>query len=200
MSDAEADRRWDPWTPSVVAALLARTPVHWYVAGGWAIDLFLGSLTRAHTDLEIAVPRTDFHHLADAFPGYAWDAVGDGRAWPYPAVADDPDIHQTWLRDLTTGAYHLDVFREPHDGPTWICRRDPSITLPYTEVIHHTGSGIPYSAPEITLLFKAKANRVKDATDFTRCLPLLSPVSRDRLRTWLDRVHPGHPWLTSLET
>ena len=31
----------------------------WYVAGGWAIDLFLGRSTRAHSDVDIAILRRD---------------------------------------------------------------------------------------------------------------------------------------------
>ena len=70
--------------------------------------------------------------------------------------------HQTWLRDPATGNYLLDVFREPHDGDTWICRRDETIRLPYRDIIHHTQDGIPYLAPELVLLFKAKHARPKD--------------------------------------
>ncbi|WP_227980938.1 hypothetical protein [Nocardia spumae] len=56
------------------------------------------------------------------------------------------------LRDPATGRYHLDVFREPHDGDQWICRRDSGITLPYTELIRTSPAGIPYAIPEAALL------------------------------------------------
>ncbi|MHA2306939.1 MAG: nucleotidyltransferase domain-containing protein [Candidatus Hodarchaeales archaeon] len=29
----------------------------WYIAGGWAIDLFLGLVTRSHQDIEIIIFR-----------------------------------------------------------------------------------------------------------------------------------------------
>jgi len=32
----------------------------WCVAGGWAIDMFLGKQTRPHEDMEIVVLRRDF--------------------------------------------------------------------------------------------------------------------------------------------
>lgn len=72
--------------------------------------------------------------------------AGDGRLWPFADVGDQPDLHQTWCRDPATGQYHLDVFREPHDGELWVCRRDPSITLPYDELIR-VRDGIPYVIP-----------------------------------------------------
>lgn len=31
----------------------------WAIAGGWAIDLFLGFETRDHKDIEIAIPRNE---------------------------------------------------------------------------------------------------------------------------------------------
>lgn len=36
-----------------------------------------------------------------------------------------------------TGNYLLDVFREPHDGDTWVCRRDQTIRLPVARGLVH---------------------------------------------------------------
>lgn len=107
-------------------------------------------------------------------------------------------MHQTWLREPATGLYRLDVFREPHRGDQWVCRRDASITLPYNELMLRTDDGIPYVIPEVVLLFKAKARRAKDETDFLHALPALDQSRRSRLSRWLSRVHPGHPWLETL--
>ena len=59
---------WDPWRPEEVAALLVGVAVPWYVAAGWAIDLFLGEERREHEDLEIAVPRVRFPEMARGCP------------------------------------------------------------------------------------------------------------------------------------
>ncbi|MER6314729.1 hypothetical protein ABT237_13285 [Streptomyces sp. NPDC001581] len=174
-----------------------RCSVPWYVAGGWAVDLFIGERTRRHSDLEIAVPAGRFPEIQRLFPGLAFDVVASGHVWALtPEVAELS--HQTWLRDPSTGNYLLDVFREPHDGPTWVCRRDPSIRLPYSSVVHHTPDGIPYLAPELALLFKAKATRPKDQQDFDAALPLMDDPQRRRLAAFLTRVHPGHRWPASL--
>ncbi|RPK58206.1 hypothetical protein EES43_20025 [Streptomyces sp. ADI96-02] len=107
-------------------------------------------------------------------------------------------VHQTWVRDPATGKCLLDVFREPHDGDVWICRRDEGIRLPYSEIIHHTQDGIPYLAPELVLLFKAKHARRKDRTDFDATVGRMTPAQRETLAELLDRVHPGHPWTADL--
>jgi hypothetical protein len=170
--------RWSSsWTPSDVARRLDGIATPWYVAAGWALDLFHGRQTREHGDIEIAIPAATFPTVRNRFPGYVFDAADSGRIWEDAT----PDVlaatHQTWLRDPATDNYLLDVFREPHDGVTWICRRDPTIRLPYSDIIHHTQGGIPYLAPELVLLFKAKhaAGRIKQtSTRPSRTWPPLS--------------------------
>jgi hypothetical protein len=36
------DAGWEPWRPEEAARRLSEVGVPWYVAAGWAIDLFLG--------------------------------------------------------------------------------------------------------------------------------------------------------------
>ncbi|MEV6304260.1 hypothetical protein AB0M02_32975 [Actinoplanes sp. NPDC051861] len=202
VSELEAlERRWARcWAPGEVARRLAGAEVPWYVAAGWALDLFRGGQSRTHHDIEVGVPAGRFAEIRSRFPGLVFDAVGDGRIREAASAEDLAETHQTWLRDPATGDYLLDVFREPHDGPTWICRRDPSLRLPYASIIHHTPDGIPYLIPELVLLFKAKATRPKDQADFEGVLPLLSAAQRSALAGWLTRVHPAHAWLAALDS
>jgi hypothetical protein len=193
------DARWSScWTPGEVAQHLAGIAAPWCVAAGWALDLFRGSQTREHGDIEVAIPAATFPEVRNRFPGYAFDAVSSGRIWENAAPGVLAVTHQTWLRDPATGNYLLDVFREPHDGQIWVCRRDETIRLPYSEIIHHTPHGIPYLAPELVLLFKAKHVRAKDQADFDGTIPLMTPAQRTALAGLLARVHPGHRWLAKL--
>jgi len=197
---AGLDARWSScWTPGEVARRLAGLPAPWCVAAGWALDLFRGVQTREHGDIEIAIPAAHFPEVRDRFPGCVFDTVSSGRIWENAAPAVLAATHQTWLRDPATGNYLLDVFREPHDGDTWVCRRDETIRLPYNEIIHHTPDGIPYLAPELVLLFKAKHARPKDEADFHATIPHMTPAQRTTLAGLLARVHPGHRWLANLE-
>jgi hypothetical protein len=193
------DARWSSsWTPGEVAQRLADVAAPWCVAAGWALDLFRGRQTREHGDIEIAIPAATFPEIRDCFPRYAFDAVSSGRIWENAAPGVLAATHQTWLRDPVTGNYLLDVFREPHDGETWICRHDETIRLPYSKIIHYTPDGIPYLAPELVLLFKAKHARPKDQADFDGTIPRMTSAQRATLAGLLARVHPGHRWLANL--
>src|ERR1044072_2649483 len=138
----------------------------WCIAAGWALDLFRGRQSRPHGDLEIAVPAAGFPEIRACFPEYVFDAVGSGRVWPAAGAGALAATHQTWLRDPASGQFLFDVFREPHEAGTWICRRDKSLRLSYDAIIERTANGIPYLVPELVLLFKAKAARPKDQADF----------------------------------
>ncbi|MBS2538045.1 hypothetical protein KGQ20_35360 [Catenulispora sp. NF23] len=193
------DTRWaHAWTPAEVASRLAGVTTPWYVAAGWALDLFRGKQTRRHGDLEIAIPAADFPEIRDRFADYVFDAVGDKRLWPNPSPEDLAATHQTWFRDPSTDNYLVDVFREPHEGRTWICRHHPTIRLPYDDIICHTPDGIPYLTPELVLLFKAKHTRPKDQADFAAIAPELEPARRARLAELIGQVYPGHRWLAEL--
>jgi hypothetical protein len=193
--------KWDAWRPDKVAELLDGVAVPWYVAAGWAIELFLREQRREHEDLEIAVPNTRFDELADVLEGFEVCVITDrAEATPLAEARDRlMDTHQTWIREPATGSWRFDVFREPSDGDTWICRREPAIRMPYARLIERTEDGIPYGRPEVVLLFKAKhAHEGKNAGDFEVVLPRLEPERRTWLRDALERVHPGHQWLEAL--
>jgi hypothetical protein len=191
---------WAAWRPEEAARLLAGVEAPWYVAAGWAIDLFLGEEGREHEDLEIAVPATRFSEVAAALGGFELFVIEPKRATPLAEATAEllEETHQTWVLDRGAGVWRLDVFREPSDGEIWVSRRDERIRLPYDQVLDRTGAGIPYGRPEIILLFKAKHARPKDDEDFAAVLPRLDPEPRRWLAEALELVHPGHRWLPDL--
>jgi Aminoglycoside-2''-adenylyltransferase len=185
-----------------VATMLASVEAPWYVAGGWAIDLFVGEQRREHEDLEIAVPNSRFDEFLPSLDGLeVFVITGPDEATPIELARDRlEETHQTWVREPSTGQWRLDVFREPSDGDTWICRRDASIRMPYDRVIEWTDDGIPHGRPEVIVLYKAKhAHRPRDQDDFAAVLPLLEAERRRWLAEALEVVHPGHPWLAELD-
>ncbi|MCW2863035.1 MAG: hypothetical protein JWP48_4743 [Actinoallomurus sp.] len=76
---------WDAWGPAEVAGRLAGVDARWYVAGGWALDLFLGERTRPHDDLEIGVAAADFDTVRAALAGPRTHALSERAWWASPA-------------------------------------------------------------------------------------------------------------------
>lgn len=172
----------------------------WCVVGGWALELFHGQ-PREHEDLEIAVAVADFDLVHERLSGYEFFVpVGEGRLRPLDDAGDAFFVsHQTWVRERTTGKWRVDIMRNPHDGDTWICRRDRRIRRPYAEVIDRTPDGIPFMRPELALLFKAKLVRPKDETDLETTLPFLSGEARSWLADALAQVYGAdHRWIQAL--
>jgi Aminoglycoside-2''-adenylyltransferase len=193
--------KWDAWRPEEIARLFDGVHMPWYVAAGWALDLFAGEQRREHEDLEVAVPSSRFDELEPVLRAFdAFVITGPGEATPLVDARDRlMDTHQTWMREPETELWRFDVFREPSDGDTWICRREPSIRMPYARLIERTADGIPYGRPEVVLLFKAKhAHEEKNRRDFEATSPLLDAARRAWLRDALERVHAGHEWLGAL--
>ena len=188
---------WDSWTPREAALHLARLEAPWYVAAGWALDLFLGRRTREHDDLEIGVPAHRFAEVRDALEDFELVVVGDGKAWP-TTESTLATHRQTWVRERAGAPWRLDVFREPWDDDVWVLARDPRIRLSAASLIAYTAEGIPYARPDVVLLLKANASRPKDEIDFATTVPHLDAAQRAWLREALALVHPGHRWLEVL--
>src|SRR2546422_11418386 len=67
-----------------VARLIRGFPRPWYIAGGWAIVLFLGRETREHDDIDVAILRNDQAELRTHLAAWAFEKVVDGQRLPWP--------------------------------------------------------------------------------------------------------------------
>ncbi len=189
---------WQPWHPDEVATVLAGMPAPWCVVGGWAIDLWLGERTRAHADIEIAIPRAYFPVIRRHLAAFELFSVGDGevRALPKHATVD-ADKRQNWVLEPGLRVWRMDIMLEPGDADTWIFRRDERVRAPRANMVA-SRNGVPHLTAQGALLFKAKALGEKDAADFNACVPWLDAPSRAWLAHALQIAHPGHPWIARL--
>jgi hypothetical protein len=186
---------WDAWRPADLARLLAGVRAPWWVAGGWALDLWRGAETRPHGDLEICVPRAGWAEVRSRLAGYEVWAVGDGEVrFLEPGAPPPGDPRQMWVHDRAAGAWRVDVMLDPGGREEWVCHRDARLRRPLAEATAVTPEGVRYLRPEIVLLLKAKHRRPKDEADLAGCLPLLDPGARRWLRDALSLLHPDHAW------
>jgi aminoglycoside-2''-adenylyltransferase len=190
---------WHAWSPADAAQRLAGVSVPWCVAGGWALDLWRGRQTRPHEDLEIAVLRSQFECVRMQLKDLALCSAGYGQVTWLPADAQPPpERHQVWVLEESARAWRMDILLEPGDAEIWVFRRDETIRRSRSAMVGVSADGIPYLRPEGVLLYKAKASRPKDDTDFAACVPLMDGHARGWLKEALQRAHPGHRWLSVL--
>jgi hypothetical protein len=203
--DAHSLGVWQPWSPQDVARFFAPLTVPWWIAGGWAIDLFLGRQTREHEDIDVQILRHDQLAVRALFG--VWDmqaALPPPRdeGWPFQSwrldEALDADIHDVWCRMAPTQPWALQLMLADTRDDVWRFRRAPTITRPIASIGCGAADEIPYLAPEIQLLYKAKGLRPKDEADFAQALPALEQERRQWLSHALAVTHPGHPWLNRL--
>jgi len=190
----------DPFEPILaVGRVMEGFGRPWFVSGGWAIDLFLGEVTRAHGDLEVGIYRRDQGALREWLVGWGFERVEEGRwvEWPAGRVLELPD-HQARVRDGVTGV-EFEVFLNEATESHWLSRRHEALSRPLGEVWMVGAVGVPFIAPEIQLLYKAKYQRAKDEHDFALAAPRLDEGRRRWLIEALRVCHPGHDWLGRLE-
>jgi hypothetical protein len=186
-----------------VARLFSGFERPWFVSGGWAIDLFVGRVTREHEDLEVGIFRRDQGRLWEHLAG--WElckAVSgpDGGEW-VPWVEGEwlgPSIHQVRARRIEGEPSEFELFLNDATGDIWECKRNKAITRPVGEISVRSGGGIPILAPEIQLLYKAKWHRPKDEYDFGIARSRLTPAQREWLKKALEICHAGDRWIAEL--
>jgi hypothetical protein len=190
---------WRPMRPDDVRASLVEINLPWWVAGGWALDLFLGLQTRPHGDFDVGVLRRDVTNIAAALSG--WDLFEAQSGMLYRLGHSElprPEVNSLWCRPRNTHGWSLELMLDEADGDEWLFRRLPTIRMPLARAIKRTEDGIPYLTPEIQLLYKARGTREKDQRDFERVMERLGPDERSWLYDALSRIDPQHVWLTEL--
>lgn len=196
------DAAFKPLTDQV--AHVEDLAVPWYVAGGWAIDLFVGRVTRDHHDVDLVIARSDqraaYEHITDRtwskIVPHPEELIGKGTIEPWDGALLSLPTHQI-LADDDDGRRIEFLLNEI--GPiVWQSRRDPEVTMPISTIALTTDDDIRYLTPEIVLLYKAKHMREWDEADFETVLPELYLGQRHWLFHALEQEHPRHPWMKRL--
>ena len=190
-----------PLEIQAVAATLAPLRAQWAVAGGWALDLALGRVTRSHADVDIALFRDAQDALREALPAWEFRAASGGVLVPWERGERlELPVHEVHARPrVGARGPALEFLLNEREGADWVYRRDPVVRLPLTRAIQEApGSGVRVLAPEVVLLYKSKAPRATDEDDFRVARPLLDAQGRAWLRAALLLASPDHPWVTAL--
>jgi len=193
----------------------------WALGGGWACDAWLGRETRSHGDLDVVVFEHSQRAVFDYLEGWhfiAHDAFAAAQASTEPwhgrrlrlpahvhARADSRERLLEWVpsgRGSNDGR-DVEIILNAANAGAWVLSEDPATSLLFAQAILTSPWGLPTTAPEVLLFYKATAyfgvagmkERPHDEADFSGLLPLLSPPGREWLGEAVAALHPAHPWL-----
>jgi hypothetical protein len=158
---------------SKVKTIMNKFGFPWFIAGGWAIDLFLNKETRVHDDIEIGIYRRNQMQLYRYFDKYKKYYINNrSRIGIHERLEWNKEylrlpIHELYVE--CTGL-EIEVLLNERDDNKWMYRRNDQITLDEKKVICFSEDRIPYLCPEIVLLYKTKEMRNKDIDDITNAI------------------------------
>ena len=186
-----------------VRSLLSDLTVPYWIAGGWAIDLAVGRVTRDHADVDIMLLERDEHALQTDLTQVDIQLIGrDGQPGPWPVgrrllagpgpgprrPVAGPDRLVLHSRNLPLPA---EVLLASAVGASWVYYRGARcISRPLADVTRRR-DGIPFLAPEVVLLFKSRSKSDKDQRDVETALPVLSAEQRSWLQDTLEHLPRG---------
>ena len=171
----------------------------WFIAGGWAIDLSVGRVTRQHDDIDFCIFRDSISELLDHFKTWKIEVClpGTSQTVVCQSIADlsrpRHEIH------ISRGTKTIEVLINDKNGDNVVFRRDKSIDLHIDRFTCLTQDKTPYVNPAWQLLFKAKNTRAKDHQDFNEVINVLSKDDKKWLYDSLIHHQPDSEWLFRLK-
>jgi len=120
-------------------------------------------------------------------------------------IQGDVYTYQTRKWHVQDEIEFIEIGFDTRENGEYIARANPKIALPMDNAIMFR-NGIPYLAPEVTLLYKTgKASmesayaRPRTEADFAAIMPLLSAAQKDWLLKAINTAYPdGYEWLDGL--
>ena len=209
-----------------IAEAMSNYPHTWALCGGWAVDAWLGRITREHGDIDVTIFRDDQRALFDYLA--EWNLVAhdeleptaqepwDGRELELPAHiharppgAENRALVLSWVTPPYTQAKDgrdIEFIVNERSGEEWLLSADPLITLTGESSVRESPWGLPTCSPEFIAYYKATAYfgseprwpRPHDIADFEALVQLLDGGGRAWLRESIATLHPEHPWLPQL--
>lgn len=175
---------WDPLCIKEVAVLFADSHFPWWIAGGHAIEQFVGSAFRSHDDIDVLILRRDSTSVRNLLDDWdMWMADPPGKLRPWPGEEPLPEhVSDIWCRKHADDPWRFQIMVDKADGPRWKSRRSSGVSMPVVSLGFHNQDNAPFLTPEVQLFYKAKSPRPKDLQDLERCLPLMTNSQKEWLR------------------
>ncbi|ART74873.1 hypothetical protein B4U37_01885 [Sutcliffiella horikoshii] len=196
---------WRPLSITEIHSIFSIIPIQWWIAGGWALDIYLQKVTRAHEDIDIVILRPD-HLILQRHLGRDWEMFiafkGHLIPWNKNQLLDS-HYDNIWVKKKDESTWAFQVMLLDIEEKNWIYKRNNTIRKSLEDIGLVSLSGIPFLKPEIQLLYKGGSSviREKDFIDLGNILPKLNVSNRDWLKKSLKIQYPhGHKWIELIDS
>lgn len=196
---------WKPLSITEIKNVFSAIPIQWWIAGGWAIDIYLQKITRAHDDIDSVILRTD-HLILHQYLNSEWELfiAYKGQLVPWNKNEQlNPHFDDIWVKKKGESTWAFQVMLLDTEGMDWIYKRKNTIRKSIKDIGLKSLSGIPFLKPEIQLLYKGGSSviREKDVYDLKNILPNLNANKRLWLKESLNIQNPnGHKWIEMIDS
>ena len=170
------DKNWEPLSVQEIAEIFSDFKIPWWIAGGWALDLFIGRQTREHFDIDVLILRKDQMYVQKKLQNWTlFRTQSPGLDfWKKDEFLESP-VNSIWVKDTIESPFRFEIMLMESESNEWFYRRDKRIRGKIKELDLRTNKGIPYLKPEIQLLFKGgRKFREKDEQDLLNVLPFMN--------------------------
>lgn len=175
-------QNWKPYTPEQLKVIMTEYDGSWWLAGGYALELYLGEVFRPHDDIDLIIPRNQQMRLQNFLKDWhLYVADGDLSPWQEHEFLDSPKNDIWVLRD---DWFRFQIMFMDVTYDRWFFKRDHAIHGDLATFGLYI-QDIPVIRPEIQLLYKfhMASPRPKDYLDWQRTYPKLN----DQAKKWLDQ-------------
>ena len=197
--------QWLALAPTATAPLFFALDASWWIGGGCALDLCLGTQT-PQKRLGIAVLRREQDAVRSHLAAWDLQALQAGALTPWPTherLAHDRTV--VWGRTAAYLPWQLEIRVENTEAQEWVYAADERVRLPLQALGLETADGIPFLRPEVALLYLAGEPDGETPFDAGRepdvraIAAKLTATGRSWLRDALAITQPGHCWITLLD-
>lgn len=174
---------WELLSIASLKQIMHDADFDWYLAGGIALDEFLGRKTRDHEDMDILVNFKYLERILDYFNIYKVYTARNGSL-SLSLFNEIDSTESLWIAKDENESFIIEILFFEEEAGHWVYKRDNAVRKKI-EDIYYDKNDMKIIQPEIQLLYKMNSSNVreKDLYDYHNVYPLLD----EKQREWLDQ-------------
>jgi len=185
--------------PLSIASAMVGFDRPWCIAGGWALDLWLGRETRLHGGVKIAVLRDHQIELRNYLNDWKFQIITlDGRLVQWKDRQQMLMLPVTQLIAKDGAGEQCAVWLQESDGIDWMFRTNFDVRMNLARWIVEGTRGLPVMHPALVLFGKSQVDSQKNELDFRSVVERMDEAQREWLKVALLRNDPFHQWIDQL--